>query len=451
MSGTARPRPDANRPGIQKLALLAALAAGLIIPQWLIGGLVSEREYRQDEAQADIARQWGAAETLTGPIMLLPYQASVPNGPDKPRSHVLGTLMLMPQRLNADVTLDPSRRERGLFGATVYNADAKLEGEFVLPEITLPDHRDLQLDWSRASIMLGGSSLRGLTDAVPLQWNGAPILPADLPTSATLCRSNAALQWPVPFTAPARAGTRIPFRLALGFRGTQSLHLRGAAGTTRLRMAAPWGSPGFTGDTSPFRSEISKDAFSAEWQMSLQRPLLRQGGECPGGIEAVTERAGVTLIQPVQTYRMVERTAKYALLFVALGFMAYLGFEIATGLRIHLIQYGLLGCSLTLFPLLLLAIAEPFGFNIAYAAAAIAIIGQASLFTAGVTRGRLGAVFAGLLASEMGLIYMILQMESYALLAGAIALFLALSALMLLSRGVDWERAAPRDKPSPAS
>lgn len=165
-------------------------------------------------------------------------------------------------------------------------------------------------------------------------------------------------------------------------------------------------------------------------------------GMLPNGcLQGISSRhgVGVTLIEPVQTYRMVTRAAKYAVMFVALAFLAYLLFELVAGVRVHIVQYVLLGASLVLFPLLLLAIAEPLGFAVAYGVAAGMVMGQAGFYTAAVVGRRLLAgIFTAVLASLFGFLYVVLSLESMALLAGAAALFAALSLVMLVTRRIRW-------------
>ena len=123
----------------------------------------------------------------------------------------------------------------------------------------------------------------------------------------------------------------------------------------------------------------------------------------------------------------------------ALCFLTYLLFELVGGVRIHIIQYGLLGASLVLFPLLLLAIAEPLGFAAAYGIAAAMVMGQAGLYTAAVVgRPALAALFICVLAGLFGFLYVLLSLETFALLVGAVALFAALSLVMLVTRRVQW-------------
>jgi inner membrane protein len=152
-------------------------------------------------------------------------------------------------------------------------------------------------------------------------------------------------------------------------------------------------------------------------------------------------RVGVELHEAVPTYQMVERTTKYGLLFLALSFLTYFLFEATSGVRIHIIQYGLLGLSISLFALLLISFAEPLGFEAGYAIASILILLQASLYTAAVLRRlQQSATFAGILGALFGFLYVLLSLESYALLVGAVALFAALSVTMAVTRHVDWSK-----------
>jgi inner membrane protein len=136
---------------------------------------------------------------------------------------------------------------------------------------------------------------------------------------------------------------------------------------------------------------------------------------------------------------MINRVSKYGILIVALSFTTYFLFELLSGLRIHAAQYALLGASLTLFPLLLVSLAETLDFTLGYGAAASMVLAQASGFTVAVTRRWLASAgFAALLAGLFGFLFVLLRLETYALLSGSLALFAALSAVMVLTRRVDW-------------
>jgi inner membrane protein len=161
-------------------------------------------------------------------------------------------------------------------------------------------------------------------------------------------------------------------------------------------------------------------------------------------VQVLARRVGVELLEAVPTYRMVDRSSKYDTLFLALAFVTYFLFEVMSRVRIHLIQYGLIGLSIALFALLLISLSEPLGFAAGYAISAALVALQASLYTAVTTRRpRYGALFAGVLTALFGLVYVLLSLETYSLIAGALALFVSLSLVMALTRRVDWSRLQP--------
>src|SRR4029077_8291846 len=106
---------------------------------------------------------------------------------------------------------------------------------------------------------------------------------------------------------------------------------------------------------------------------------------------------------------------------------------------VHPVQYLFVGLAMVLFYVLLLSFAEQTGFLPAYLVAACATIGLISLYVARVQRsyGK-GLTMAAVLALLYALLYLILQMEDYALMAGAIAGFVMLAAVMFATLQVDW-------------
>jgi inner membrane protein len=148
---------------------------------------------------------------------------------------------------------------------------------------------------------------------------------------------------------------------------------------------------------------------------------------------------GVDLIEATPIYRMITRVAKYGLLFVVLSFATYFFFEVLSKLQIHVVQYGLLGLSLSLFSLLLLSLAEPIGYLNGYLTAAGMVLFQSTLYTAAVSRRFVPtAMFAVMLSSLFAFLYVLLGLETYSLLIGAVALFIVVSALMVLTQMVKW-------------
>jgi inner membrane protein len=103
------------------------------------------------------------------------------------------------------------------------------------------------------------------------------------------------------------------------------------------------------------------------------------------------------------------------------------------------VHYGLVGAALALFYLALLALGEVLPPGLAYAGAATASSLLIVLYCVPILKSATRAgLIAGLLASEHGVLYVVLRLEDYALLAGTAALFAALGAVMYFTRNVDW-------------
>lgn len=444
------PRKAADWAGLPgaKLALVGALLLGMLVPTGLVSSVITEREERQEEVRNDIARGWGPAQTVAGPVLVVPWQALVPaqpipNVPPQPPELVTGSIQVVPRTLSAAIRLRPEQRRRGLFGAVVYEADVALEGSFAVPGLAVPGHPGAELLWRDAYAVVAATDLRAAPADTALTWDGQNKGgTADLPTGER-CGDFAVMGWRLGLDAAPEPGRAIPFSTRFPLRGTGSLRLAPAARDVALTLDAPWDTPSFAGAALPARSDVTADAFHAEWRGGVglrQAAWPAQGRDCGGALRAGGEQAfGVDLLEAVPTYRMVNRASKYALLFLALSFLTYFLIETAARIRIHLVQYGLLGLSISLFGLLLLSLAEPFGFGAAYALATAAVLAQGSLYTAAVTRRpRLALLFAGVLGGLFGFLYVVLRQETYALLSGTVALFAILSVVMAVTNRLDW-------------
>ena len=187
--------------------------------------------------------------------------------------------------------------------------------------------------------------------------------------------------------------------------------------------------------------------FIAGLVLLLQAPLHlvnqlqqeRRQNNTPPEIARASREGAVVPAATFEPYRMVERALKHSVLVLSLVFSAFFLFETLTSLRLHVVHYGLVGAALCLFYLALLALGEVWQPGVAYLAAATASSLLVVFYSAAILRSRgRAAVIAGLLTCVHGILYIVLRMEYYALLAGTAALFAALGAIMFLTRNVDW-------------
>jgi inner membrane protein len=423
----------------RKVLTVLGILLALTIPQWMIGDLIGEREYRRASVQAEIARGWAGPQNVFGPALIIPWRAAVQRNADGAMTTQRGTIAVLPTTLRAQADLLPETRRRGLFESTVYLARLGLTGSFVLPEVTVPGVPEAELLWSEAHLLVGSNELRPAGLAPTMTFDGRSLATAEIEPDPGLCAPPESLRWPLALQAAPEPGRSLAFDVRLELRGSGGFRVVPAARRSTIAVASTWPSPSFVGAELPARSSVEETGFEAEWSGGLRVPMVRRNlGACRGEGGLSSQAVGVELIEAVPTYRMVNRASKYTLFFLALTFVTCAIFELTANVRLHAVQYGLLGASVVLFPLLLLAIGEPLGFSAAYAIATAMVVAQASLYTAVVTRVSLGLVLAGVLATLFGFLHVVLSLEAYALLVGALALFTALSIVMAVTRKVRW-------------
>ncbi|MBL6081820.1 inner membrane CreD family protein [Belnapia sp. T18] len=421
-----------------KLALVGGLLLILLLPHAMIEGVIQEREEYQEQVRDGIARSWGPAQAVVGPMLVVPARTPVPRLANEtgPLRWDRGAVAVLPSRLAVEARLAPERRRRGLFEAVVYDAEATLTATIAVPAIATEPETELL--WREAFLVTGASDLRSAAADARLAVDGRALAARD--TAEAGCLGAELIRWDLSLDGPPEPGRALAVAGSLSMRGTGRFGLLPVARRAELSVAAAWPTPSFTGAGLPIRSEVTGTGFTATWQEGTGQALVRYLGPawCQGLVSPEAE-VGVDLLEAVPTYRMITRASKYAVMFLALAFLIYVLFELVAGVRIHIVQYGLLGLSVVLFPLLLLAFGEPLGFAAAYAVSTAAIVAQASAYTVAVTRRRgLASLFAGVLGGLFGFLYVVLSLEAYALLAGTVALFAALSVVMVVTRHVDW-------------
>ncbi len=212
-------------------------------------------------------------------------------------------------------------------------------------------------------------------------------------------------------------------------------------------MRSPWPSPGFIGSYLPETREISDKGFTASWRISsLGRSYPSRWTSTETHLANAEQSAfGVNLFVPIGLYQLTTRATKYAILFIGLTFVGYFLFEVMAGLRLHPLQYLLVGFANTLFYLLLLSLAEHIGFGLAYLTSTLASAGLITGYSISVLGTRTRALLMmAILAILYSFLYLILSAESYAMLAGSIGLWATLGLIMYLTRRINWfDQAAP--------
>ncbi|MCB2100122.1 MAG: inner membrane CreD family protein [Rhodobacterales bacterium] len=442
----ARPRAAArllNDPVVVKLALLGVLVLATVLAGLPIRHQIFERQALQDQVEQAFSDTWGASQLVGSPILVVPYGDTTGWEPGTAKRFFFFTA----DALEVTSEIHPETRRRGLFQATVFSARVAMTGRFTLPSAddlkALPNgQRAANLDWRNAFMVLGTRDVRGLAATDGVAWGGTKtaLLTCGEVLPASHCQGVQGVLSRVPGDLVLEPGAAFPFAAEITVRGTGSFEIAPFARDVKATLRAPWPDPSFTGSAPPQSHEVTDDGFRADWRLfQFALPMAREGADVAPVLGAPPQRFGVNLIEATSVYRMIHRAAKYVLLFVVLAFATYVLFEVLTGLSIHLVQYGLLGASLSLFPLLLLALGETLGYTAGYMVSALLVLVQATWYTHALSRRRLLAgIFAAVLAGLFGFLYVLLGLETYALLVGTLALFAMLWALMALTQRVDW-------------
>lgn len=430
-----------------KIGAILLLTLLLLIPMARIRGLVSERQALRDQVLADVARSDAGEQTLTGPILIVPYQRTVheqvAGGGDRAVTvarQVQGELRLLPALLDVDGRLGTEERQRGIYRARVYRAESTLGGRFDVP----PDYGVTEdvasYRFGEPRLVLGISDIRGIGNALTLRANGmeVPFAPG---TGTTLFANGVQ----APLAGVADAST-IEFEIGLTLAGTSAFNVVPVGRESRVHLESDWPHPSFVGNFLPVQRAIDDAGFNADWQTSFFATNFEDLlARCDRVAEACDEFAngsfGVSFIDPVDQYLKSDRAAKYAFLFIGLTFAGFFLMEVLRRVSVHPVQYGLVGLALAMFFLLLLSLSEHVGFALAYliaAAACVTLVGYYVRHVLGSAAQGLG--FGAALATLYALLYGILSSEDYALLMGSLLVFGILAAVMVLTRGVSWGR-----------
>lgn len=416
-----------------KLLVMGLLILVLLIPTFMVQDLISERQNRRAGAVKEISGKWGQAQTITGPVLTVPFRRAYirQNGA---RGYETRYAHFLPKVLDIDGRLQPEIRYRGIYKAVLYNGKLALSGRFAGPDFSVLDIAGKDVLWDHAFLALGISDMTGIREAITIAVGNARLaMNPGIETPGVLASGVSA-------RLPDGLGRRsqIPFQLDLDLNGSERINFTPVGETTQVRLASDWPSPSFDGAFLPAERGVDAKGFKARWKVLHLNRNFPQAWV--GAREKIEESAfGVRLFAAADVYQQSTRTAKYALLFVVLTFTTFFFSEVINRKRLHPIQYLLVGFALLIFYSLLIALSEHIRFGWAYLIAAAAVIGLITLYAhAAFQSPRLSALVGGILVILYGYLYMILQLEDYALLMGSIGLFAALAAVMYLTRKMNW-------------
>lgn len=414
-----------------KLIIIAIIGGACFAASLMVYGLVSEREQRFTEVKREIASSWGERQVFVGP-MLITHEKPV-----KKDEVPLPVLYLLPHTLRFETELVPEVRRRGIFDTVVYTSRTKVSGTFAAEEI-----RKIASTDRTAIFSVGITDTRGIEKQVDLSWNGQPH--AFNPSSKNVALRSSGIHSEVPLYTGAAL---IPFEFEVQLKGSEGIAFAPVGNETNIVVTSPWPAPKFSGAFLPSVRSVSAEGFEAQWNISSFGQSFPQTGSTVelDPAQFLASATGVDLHGGIDIYDRLYRSIKYAILFILITFASFFVFEVLVGLRIHPVQYLLIGVSLALFYLLLLSLVEHIGFLPSYIVSTSMTALLITVYSARVLQSRRRAypIFA-LLVTLYGYLYFVLQLEDYALLFGSLLLFALLATVMYLTRNVNWFEPAPK-------
>ena len=384
---------------MKKFALLLLMLILLLIPTGFWYGIIKDREAYKNEAVRAVASAWGDVQIFGSPSLSFSQQ----------KDKITEVYNLVLNNYSTDIKITTETRNKGIYKVPVYVADVKIKGDFTNNYGNLTG-KELTLAFSVKD------SIGFIEEPVFRVNNGKNEISQDTKYSFKL----------------AKYEKTIPFEISYKIRGLNELFVNMGGQSNKVKISG------------------TNENFEAEWNVpkvaTTNVAIVNPETIGRHGYDEIDNGAkiGVSLLLPVDNYRMATRSLKYAFLFITLTFISYFIFEITASnkKRIHPLQYLLLGAAMLIFYLLLVSISEFMPFGFAYTVAAVMTIAMISSYTHFVITRRQNVKFSIvitlLLSILYAFLYTLLRLQDLALLLGSLGLFIIVALIMYATRNVDW-------------
>jgi inner membrane protein len=414
-----------------------------MVPLGLIESQIFSRRMYQNQVTEEIASSAASSQTVIGPVLAVYYRTRTPES--RRYDSELNRVVTKAAKINEHLEYIPARklairgearverRYRGIYQARLFHLDAEVEGTFEAPADMIKIPEESEFIDAHAAILLSVSDLRGFSSDPDVRVDRST-LRFKTPNDKRFERVMGGNRLEIDLGAWLPDDKRkIDFSFPLKLTGTEGLGISPTAEHNIVKLTSDWQHPSFGGRFLPLERTVGKTGFTARWE------VLQLARNFEDALKSDQEVMKIGFVDPVNVYLQAERAVKYGSLFIVLTFAAFFIGEVLRRRPMHIMQYALVGLSLAIFFLLLIALSEHLTFAIAYLAGAIACIGLIAIYLAGVFASRRMAFsFGSGLAVLYGMLFAILQLEDTALLMGSILLFAALAAIMLSTRRFDW-------------
>lgn len=416
-----------------KMIIVLILALVLLIPSFWIMEIIRERKQLQDNVEKELAALWGKNQELSGPVLNIPYSYYDDLEDLQESNETTAIAHFLPEQLKIQCELLPEIRKRGIYKLPVYQSNVRIESKFNVPDFAKLNINPKFVKWDEAYFTLGISDLRGVRNdlAVTINDESFEIIPG--------VEDNDLFQSGITIKTPTlNFSDGINFQSNIMLNGSADFQVEPFGKTSDIEMKSAWSDPSFIGAFLPANYDVSEDGFKANWTVThINRNFPQQW--ISNKYKKRDSSLGVKLLMPIDHYQKTTRSAKYAILFIALNFIVFLFIEIRNKKRIHPFQYSLVALALLLFYTLLTSIGEQIGFNAAFSISALAISGLITWYSYSILKKIKPTIsIAALQIALYVFLFTILQLQDYALLMGSIGLFIILGIIMKASQKIKW-------------
>ncbi len=384
------PQPFRKRVSYGKKVFLMGLQCFVLMIGALIVYIISEeRESRLADVSQSIREEWGSVLYVSGPEILDGRKASLP---------------LCPESYKCDINVESKLLHRNIYEVGVFDAEVNMSGSFITNDVRSAG------DSVKLIVYVNPKTITGLKDVVingkPYKWSkSSDHLFAKIDT--------------------ADLSDAVNFETSFHSRGSGGISVGQWGRESDICISGRADNPSFGGSDIPDTRLIEGKNFSACWHNSNDSGYADRNKT---GFVRVDFLVGVSL------YQKVSRSLKYSFIIILLTFVSVLFIEIMMRHPIPLFNYFLIGAALVLFYCLLLAFSEHIAFGYAYMTASVMTVVLISGYMWRILSSKKTGMAICVILTGMYLgCYIMLCLDTYALLLGAILLFAALAATMYAS------------------
>lgn len=391
---------------LKKIAFIGLIIILLLIPLMMIEGVINERNELKYSVKKEISRAISESQIVDGPRLI--YTVKKEQVVDDKKEMVEELHIINPHKLESKVNVTTETLRRSIYNVIVYHSKINMNGSYVLPEAVY--------NGENFKIKMKVSDLKGLTDTPKIS-----LLNKDYKFDVD---DSGQLYTIIELPKENQTDRIIHFTMQLELKGTERLMFAPSADETVLSISSSYANPSFVGEYLPLSRDVNEDGFTAKWKV-LKINKKR------------SEYMGVDFIEVASQYQQAMRSVKYGMLIICLVFVAGLLVEFVTKRQIHVVQYAIIGLSLTLFYSLLTAFSDIIPFGCSYLISSIMTTIALTLYYRGILKHKSAWILGGFISIMYVTNYILLQMETHSILAGSLLLFVLLSVMMYFTANMN--------------